>query len=93
MLSKAILTKLESGDVKRLNYLSRLYARPISYLTQKATHAYLDLQAKKLKFQEDAKSAMTNLNKTGLHCDHNEISIWLKSLADGKTVESPKCHK
>lgn len=93
MLSKSIPTKFESGDVERLNYLSKLYDRPVSYLIREATRAYLDSQAKKLEFLEEANTAMNNLNKTGLHCDHNEVSNWLKSLANGQTIEPPKCHK
>ena len=93
MLSKSIPTKFEAGDVERLTYLSKLYDRPVSYLIREATRAYLDSQAKKLEFMEEAKTAADNLNQTWLHCEHKDVAKWLQSLADGQIVEPPKCHK
>lgn len=93
MLTKSIPTKFEAGDLERLNYLSKLYDRPVSYLIREATRAYLDSQAKKLEFLEEARIAANNYRKTGMHCNHEEIKIWLKDLANGKIGNKPKCHK
>lgn len=93
MLSKSIPTKFESGDIERLSYLSKLYDRSISYLIREATRAYLDAQAKKLEFLEEARLAEAHYRSTGLHCTHKEMKKWLNDLSNGKGKSKPKCHK
>lgn len=93
MLTKSIPTKFEAGDIDRLNYLSKLYDRPVSYLIREATKAYLDSQAKKIAFLQEAKIASENFQQTGLHASHNEVKGWLSDLASGKVGEKPICHK
>jgi predicted transcriptional regulator len=93
MLSKSIPTKFEAADLDRLNYFSKLYDRPVSYLIREATRVYLDSQAKKLEFIEEAKLAAERYQQTGLHCNHNEVTGWLKDLANGQMTRKPICHK
>jgi predicted transcriptional regulator len=93
MLTKSIPTKFEASDLERLNYLSKLYDRPVSYLIREATRAYLDSQAKKIAFLQEAKMAADNFNSTGLHASHGEVKGWLSDLANGKINEKPVCHK
>ncbi len=93
MLTKSIPTKFEAGDVERLNYLSKLYDRSVSYLIREATREYLDSQAKKIAFLEEARIASGNYEKTGMHCNHEEVKNWLKDLANGHVGRTPKCHK
>jgi|GEM_PF-3111655 len=93
MLTKSIPTKFEAGDLERLNYLSKLYDRSVSYLIREATRAYLDSQAKKIAFLEEARVAANNYKKTGMHCNHEEVKGWLKDLANGHTNRKLKCHK
>lgn len=93
MLSKSIPTKFEAGDLERLNYLSKLYDRPVSYLIREATRAYLESQAKKIAFLQEAKLASEHFHATGLHASHNEVKGWLSDLANGHVHEKPICHK
>lgn len=93
MLSKSIPTKFDAGDLDRLAYLSKLYDRPISYLIREATRAYLDSQAKKLAFLEEAKIALENYKATGKHSTHEEVKGWLKDLANGQVSRKPKCQE
>ena len=93
MLTKTIPTKFDEQDLERLNYLSKLYDRSVSYLIREATRYYLDAQAKKLEFLEDARTAMNNYKKTGLSCNHQEMKSWLKDLGNGNNTGRPKCHK
>lgn len=93
MLNKSIPTKFEQGDLERLNYFSKLYDRPVSYLIREATRTYLDSQAKKLEFLKESKQAAEHYRTTGLHCTQKEVSAWLKKLSKGQICEKPKCHK
>ena len=93
MFAKSIPTKFESGDIDRLNYLSKLYDRPISYLIREATKAYLDSQSKKLAFLQEANIAYEHFNDTGLHVNHIEMKNWLNNLSSGNLTEKPICHK
>lgn len=93
MLSKPIPTKFEASDLERLNYLAKLYDRSVSYLIREATRAYLDSQAQKLIFLEEAKIAAANYQTTGQHATHDEVKDWLKDLASGKISQKPSCHK
>ena len=93
MLSKSIPTKFDQGDLDRLNYFATLYDRPVSYLIREATRTYLNAQAKKLEFLEDAKTAAQHYRSTGIHCNHTEMQTWLKDLAQGRVSEKPECHK
>ena len=93
MLSKPIPTKFEASDLERLNYLAKLDDRPVSYLMREATRAYLDSQAKKLIFQEEAKIAAANYQTTGQHAIHEEVQSWLKDLVSGQISQKPRCHK
>ncbi len=93
MLTKSIPTKFDEQDLSRLNYIAKLYDRPVSYLIREATRDYLDAQAKKLEFLEEARTAFANYKDRGLHCEHKEVKSWLNDLAQGKNVGRPKCHK
>lgn len=93
MLSKSIPTKFELGDLERLNYFSKLYDRPVSYLIREATKVYLNSQAKKYEFLEEAKIAAEKYKATGLHCNHEEFTSWISQLSVGIATEKPKCHK
>ena len=93
MLTKSIPTKFDEQDFKRLTYIAKLYDRSVSYLIREATREYLDAQAKKLEFLEEARLALENYKESGLHVNHQEMKNWLGSLAEGKNVGTPKCHK
>jgi len=93
MLTKTIPTKFDEQDLERLNYISKLYDRSVSYLIREATRDYLNAQAKKLEFLEDARTAMNNYKKTGLSCTHQEMKTWLNALGNGESTGRPKCHK
>ena len=93
MLNKSIPTKFDVNDLERLSYFSKLYDRPVSYLIREATRAYLDIQAKKLEFLEEAKSAEEHYRTTGRHCGHKAMKSWLKDLASGHLSEKPQCHE
>lgn len=93
MLTKSIPTKFDEQDLNRLNYIAKLYDRPVSYLIREATRDYLDAQAKKLEFLEEARMALANYKDSRLHSTHQEMKSWLGDLANGKNLGRPKCHK
>ncbi|MFN7095215.1 MAG: CopG family ribbon-helix-helix protein [Burkholderiales bacterium] len=93
MMTKSIPTKFDEHDLNQLNYLAKLYDRPVSYLIREATRTYIQSQAKKLEFLEEARSAANNFEKTGLHSTHPEVKSWLNKLSQGINAERPKCHK
>jgi predicted transcriptional regulator len=93
MLNKSIPTKFDEGDFERLNYFSKLYDRPVSYLIREATRSYLDNQAKKLEFLQEGTVASEHYHSTGLHCDHQEMKKWLKALSEERVSEKPQCHE
>ena len=47
---------------------------------------------KQLKFLREACSTLTSYEKTGLHCNHQEVTEWLNKLAGGFKSERPKYH-
>lgn len=93
MLTKSIPTKFDEQDLDRLNYIAKLYDRPVSYLIREATREYLDAQAKKLEFLEEARVSFANYKNSGLHVNHQEMKTWLADLSKGKSAGKPKCHK
>jgi predicted transcriptional regulator len=93
MLTKSIPTKFDEHDLNRLNYIAKLYDRSVSYLIREATREYLDNQAKKLEFLEEAKLSLNNYKNSGLHASHKEMKSWLHDLAKGQSVGKPLCHK
>ena len=93
MLTKSIPTKFDEQDLNRLNYIAKLYDRSVSYLIREATRDYLDAQAKKLEFLEEARLAFANYQESGLHVNHQEMKSWLGALSKDKDVGRPKCHK
>lgn len=93
MLTKTIPTKFAEDDLKRLTYIAELYDRPVSYLIREATLAYLDAQAKKLEFLEEARIASKNYQETKMYCEHKKVKDWLGNLANGSKSKRPKCRK
>lgn len=93
MFTKSIPTKFDEQDLDRLNYIAKLYDRPVSYLIREATREYLNNQAKKLEFLEEARLSLNNYKSSGLHVNHKEMKAWLNDLSNGQNVGKPKCHK
>ncbi len=93
MLTKSIPTKFDEQDLSRLNYIAKLYDRPVSYLIREATREYLNNQAKKLEFLEEARLSLNNYKESGLHVNHKEMKTWLNDLSKGQNVGKPICHK
>lgn len=93
MLTKTIPTKFDEQDLERLTYISKLYDRPVSYLIREATRVYLDNQAKKLEFLEEARAAFKNYQETSLHSTHKDMKNWLNDLSNGIKSKKPICRK
>lgn len=93
MLNKSIPTKFDENDLERLSYFAKLYDRSVSYLIREATRTYLDIQAKKLEFLQEAKMADERYRATGRHINHGAVKGWLKDLASGQASERPKCQE
>lgn len=93
MLTRSIPTKFDEQDFDRLNYIAKLYDRSVSYLIREATREYLDAQAKKLEFLEEARLSFANYKDSGLHVTHQEMKAWLGGLSKGENIGKPKCHK
>jgi predicted transcriptional regulator len=93
MLTKSIPTKFDEQDLNRLNYIAKLYDRSVSYLIREATREYLNNQAKKLEFLEEARLSLNNYKSSGEHVNHKEMKTWLNGLSKAKNVGKPICHK
>lgn len=53
----------------------------------------ISLFQQRLELLKEAEQAANNYKKTGLHCTHEEVKLWLQNLANGNIMEQPKCHK
>jgi hypothetical protein len=101
--------KSKPVQMKRLKELSRVSAQEavdrygatfkkaaaVAYATHRKEFADAGITEKEFVayYGEELTEAANNYRKTGMHCTHEEVKIWLKDLANGKTGRVPKCHK
>ncbi len=77
---------------ERVQHLAETRDKSAHALMLQAIEDFVVREEKREKLRQDAIKAHENYLQTGLHVTSVKANAWLENLAQGKSVEPPKCH-
>lgn len=77
---------------KRVQILAQARKSSAHALMLEAIENYVVREEKREVLRQEALQAHEEFMLTGLHATGDEVDVWLTQLAEGKSVEQPKCH-
>jgi predicted transcriptional regulator len=83
--------KLDVEIKERVRRLASARRRSPHWLMREAIEEYVEREEKREQFRQDALTAWTHYQTTGLHAEAEEVDAWLAKLAAGKAARPPKC--
>jgi predicted transcriptional regulator len=84
--------KLDSKTKKRVQRLASARRRSAHWVMREAIEQYVEREEKREQLRQDALTAWTHYQTTGLHATAEEADAWLAKLEAGKDAAPPKCH-
>lgn len=92
MPTPATSLKLDIKTKERVQQLAAARRRSPHWVMREAIEQYVEREEKREQLRQDALSAWTNYQNTGLHVTAEEADNWLAKLEAGKDAAPPKCH-
>ena len=92
-MSESTSVKLADGTRDRLRTAAARQRRTPNWLMREAIEQYLTRDEAEAEFAADARKALADYRRTGLHVTNEEVMDWLDKLARGEDAEMPKPHK
>ncbi len=89
--TQPVAVKLEPDMRSRIQQLARAQDRSAHYLMREAIAQYVEREEKREALRQDALTAWTAYQETGLHLPHAEADGWMAQLEAGQDVEPPAC--
>ena len=83
--------KLDVEVKQRVQRLAIARRRSPHWLMREAIEEYVEREEKREQFRQDALTAWTHYQTTGLHVTAEEADAWLAKLEAGKGAAPPKC--
>lgn len=81
------------GELReRLQNLAESRQRTPHALMLQAIETFVSREEKREAWRQEGMAAWEEYQRTGLHLTNAEVKEWLSRLAEGNTVEPPKCH-
>jgi predicted transcriptional regulator len=84
--------KLDTEMKERVQRLASARRRSAHWLMREAIEQYVEREEQRQKMREDALSAWSEYQTTGLHVTAEEADAWLAKLEAGEDAEPPACH-
>jgi predicted transcriptional regulator len=85
--------KLDVETKERVRRLAAARRRSPHWLMREAIEEYVEREEKREQFRQDALTAWTHYQTTGLHATVEEADAWLAKLEAGKAATPPKCRR
>jgi predicted transcriptional regulator len=92
MASQTTSLKLEPELKKRVQKLASMRRRSAHWILREAVEQYVSREEEREKLRQDALSAWTHYQTTGLHTTAEEVDAWMEKLEKGEDAEAPECH-
>jgi predicted transcriptional regulator len=83
--------KLDPETKERIRSLASARRRSPHWLMREAIEEYVEREEKREQFRQDALTAWSHYQATGLHVTAEEADAWLAKLEAGKDIAPPKC--
>ncbi|MDL2272022.1 CopG family transcriptional regulator [Desulfovibrio sp. OttesenSCG-928-I05] len=81
------------GELReRLQNLAASRQRTPHALMIQAIESFVSREEKREAWRQEGMAAWEEYRQTGLHLTNAEAKKWLAQLAEGNSVEPPKCH-
>ncbi len=84
--------KLDSKMKQRVQRLAASRRRSPHWVLREAVEQYVEREEKREQFLQDALTAWSHYQATGLHITAGEADKWLAKLEAGKDAPPPTCH-
>jgi predicted transcriptional regulator len=84
--------KLDVEIKERVHRLASARRRSPHWVMREAIAEYVEREEKRERFRQDALTAWSHYQTTGLHVTAEEADAWLAKLEAGKDAKAPKCH-
>ncbi len=84
--------KLDDKTKERIQRLAASRRRSAHWVMREAIEQYVEREEKREQFRQDALTAWSHYQTTGLHLTAEEADSWLAKLEAGKDAVPPKCH-
>ncbi len=84
--------KLDSELKNRVQRLAASRRRSAHWVMREAVEQYVTREEKREQLRQDALSAWSHYQATGLHVSAEEADAWLARLESGEDAEAPECH-
>jgi predicted transcriptional regulator len=88
-----VAVKLDPEIHGRVRELAKAQNRSAHYLMREAITQYVEREEKREAFRQEALSAWTEFQETGLHATAEEVDQWLTSWGTEDEQPAPACHK
>jgi predicted transcriptional regulator len=85
--------KLDTKTKERVQRLASARRRSAHWLMREAIEQYLEREEKREQLRQDALTAWTHYQTTGLHVTGEAADAWLAKLEAGKAAAPPKCRR
>jgi predicted transcriptional regulator len=84
--------KLDNELKSRVQRLAETRRRSAHWVMREAVEQYVEREEKREQLRQDALSAWTHYQTTGLSATAEEADAWLAKLESGTKAKAPKCH-
>lgn len=84
--------KLDPKLKERVQHLAAARRRSAHWLMREAVEQYVAQEEKREQLRQDAISAWSHYQRTGLHATAAEADAWLAKLEAGENAKAPGCH-
>ncbi|MGB7191041.1 MAG: CopG family ribbon-helix-helix protein [Acidobacteriaceae bacterium] len=84
--------KLDSKMKTRVQRLAAARRRTPHWIMREAVEQYVEREEKREQLRQDALTAWSHYQSTGLHLTAEEADAWLAKLEAGENAPVPECH-
>jgi predicted transcriptional regulator len=91
-IAMVVAVRIDEEMKARLDALAAQQKRTPSALMREAIEQYLDREAGRDRFLQEALASWTHYKETGLHITEDELNKWLDTWGTDKEADPPQCH-
>jgi len=90
--SSTTSVKLDHQMKERVQQLASARRRTPHWIMCEAIEQYVEREEKREQLRQDALTAWSDYQATGLHVTGEEADVWLTKLEAGEDAVPPECH-
>jgi len=84
--------QLDPEIKNRVERLAEARNRSTHWVLREAIGEYVEREERRERLRQDALTAWTHYQETGLHSTADEADVWLAKLEAGEDAPIPECH-